>query len=139
MVLMHEEPPPKMSQLGVLTNQKPNCIMDYIKRSVISRSKEVILLLCSVLVRPNLEFCTKLWSCNHKKGMDLLEGIQRRPTKMIIGMEHILHEEGLGELMLFRLEKKYFIATFQYLKGSFNRHNLLTKHVVEGQEIMVLN
>jgi len=72
---------------GVLAAQKDNHILGCIKRRVASRSKEVILPLCSPLVRPHLESCVQLWSCQHRKNTDLLEHVQRRATKMIRGME----------------------------------------------------
>ncbi|KAK4824516.1 LOW QUALITY PROTEIN: hypothetical protein QYF61_016000 [Mycteria americana] len=90
-----------------------------IKRSVTRGLREVILPFCSALVRPHLEYCAQLWGPQHKKGMDLLERVQRRAMKMIRGLEHLSYEARLRELGREGCYKGDLIAAFQYLKGAY--------------------
>ncbi|KAK4829003.1 hypothetical protein QYF61_001759 [Mycteria americana] len=112
-----------MSRQCALTAQKANRILGCIKRSVSSRSRDVILPLCSALVRPHLEYCIQLWSPQHRKDMDLLERVQRQATKVIRGMEQLTYEERLSGLFI--VEKRRLqgdlIAAFQSLKGAYKK------------------
>ncbi|KAK4830139.1 hypothetical protein QYF61_008566 [Mycteria americana] len=106
-----------------LAAQNANRTLGCIKRSVASRSREVILPLYSM--RPLLEYCVQFWGPQYKKNMDLFKQFQRRGTKMIRGQEHRSSEERLSKLGLSSLGKRrlpdYLIGVFQYIKGAYKK------------------
>ena len=81
--------------------------------------------LCSALVRPHLEYCTHLWSPQHKNKIEQLEQVQKRTMKIIRRLKHPSNENRLRELSLLRLEKRrlweVLVAAFQNLEESYKK------------------
>ena len=128
-----------MSQQCALTAQIANRILGCIKRSVASRAREVILPLCSALVRPHLEYCVQMWSPQYRRDMDLLEHIQKQATEMMQRMEHLSYEDRLFSLEKRRLQGD-LLAAFQVSKGVYKKGtDSLSGYVVKGQDEMVSN
>ena len=87
-----------------------------VRKANIDRSQETIILLYKSLVRPHLEYCYQIWSPYYKKDIKLIEGVQRRATKLVTGMQELNYNDGLKRLGLQRLEgrrmRSYLIETF---------------------------
>ena len=75
--------------------QKVNHTLGCIKRSVASRVREVILSICSALVRPHLEYCIQMWSPQYRRDVDCWSASRGEPQKLIKGMEDLRYKDRL--------------------------------------------
>ena len=101
--------------------KKANGMLAFIAKGFEYRSREVLLQLYRVLVRPHLEYCVQFWSPNLRKDILAIEGVQRRFTRLIPGMSGLSYEERLDRLGLYSLEFRRLrgdlIETYKILKG----------------------
>ena len=96
----------KPSRQCVESAKKGNRILGMIKRTIVSRDKEIIIRLYKTLVRPHLEYCVQAWNPFLKKDIKILEKVQHRATKMVKGCQTMSYEERLKLCGLTTLEKR---------------------------------
>ena len=96
-------------------------MLAFIAKGLEYKSREVLLQLYRVLVRPHLEYCVQFWSPYLRKDVVALGTVQRRFTRLILGMKGLTYEERLNSLGLYSLEFRRMrgdlIEIYKILKG----------------------
>ena len=79
---------------------KANKVLGLIQRSFETLDKETLVWLFKALVRPHLEYCNTVTYPVYEKDAKLLEGVQRRATKMVPEMKNYDYANRLKKLAL---------------------------------------
>ena len=100
---------------------KANKILGMIRISFACLNKRMFLNLYLALVRPLLEYCVQVWSPYKRKYINLVEGVQRRATKLVPELRNSPYEERLRRLKLTTLEERRvrgdMIETYKIITG----------------------
>ena len=80
--------------------KKANRISGLVTHVIHNRVKEIMVPLFKALVRPIIEYAAPVWSPRLKKHIELLESVQRKFTKKIIGLQDLEYPDRLRDLRL---------------------------------------
>ena len=83
-----------------------NRVLGMIKRTFSVRDKSIILQLYQSLVRPHFKFSVQSWRPHFRNDIDLLEGVQRKSTKLISTIKDELYENRLRYVNLTTIWKQ---------------------------------
>ena len=101
--------------------KKANRMLGLIRIGFSCLDKEIFMNLYPVLVRPLLEYCVQVWTPYKRKFVNLLEGVQRRATKLVPELRDLQYEERLKRLGLTTLEDRRvrgdMIETYKIITG----------------------
>ena len=73
-------------------------MLAFIAKELEYKSREVLLQLYRVLVRPHLGYCVQFWFPYLREDVVALEADRRRFTRLIPGMKGMTYEERLNSL-----------------------------------------
>ena len=111
----------KPTEQCIMAVKKANTMLGMIKRNIQFKSKDVVVRLYKALVRPKLEYCVQAWCPYMSKDIDIIERVQKRATKMILGLGRLQYEERLDSTGLLTLEKRRvrgdLIQVFKMIRG----------------------
>jgi ribonuclease P/MRP protein subunit RPP40 len=85
---------------------KANKVLGVIRRTLKNFSSNVVMKLYKCLIRPGLEYTVQAWRPYLQKDIDLIEGVQRRVTKLVVRMKRMSYEERLKFLDMTTLETR---------------------------------
>lgn len=83
---------------------KANSMLGVINRGFQNLSPQIFLTLYCTFVRPHLEYAQSVWSPKLRKHVNLLEGVQRRATRLVKLYKNLSYEDRLRSLQLPTLE-----------------------------------
>ena len=114
----------KPSQHVNIAAAKGNRMVGLIKRHFPEIDQDTCCTLYCALVRPHLEYAVQCWSPYYRKNIAELETVQRRMTKLVLGLMDLEYEERCERLGITTLEKRRrrgdLIETYKILNGFEN-------------------
>ena len=85
---------------------KANRMLGINSRTIRYRHRIVVLNLYKFPVRPHLNYCSSVWNPYYIKGIELLERVQHRFTRLFPQLRSLPYNERLQELSLWSLQER---------------------------------
>jgi hypothetical protein len=85
---------------------KANRMLGMLRKTFVSRDLRLWGNLYVSLVRPHLEYAVQVWNPTHRKNIEVLEKVQRRATRLPVGLRTLRYEERLSRMGLTTLEER---------------------------------
>ena len=77
-----------------------NMVLGIIRNYFLYLDKKSFMCLYKATVRPHLEYASQVWAPRYQRQIDTLENDQRRATRLLPGLKHLLFEDRLKYLKL---------------------------------------
>ena len=90
----------------IAASQRAMAVLRSVRRAFVRFDIETFCIIYTSYIRPHLEYCIQAWSPYYAKYILLLEKVQRRATKLVLGLKELSYEETLERLQLFSLEER---------------------------------
>ena len=123
---------------------KANRMISWVARNMISRDRDVMLLVYKSLIRPHIEYCVQIWSPMPRHGnwatILELEKVQRKFTRLVEGIGLLPYGERLAKLGLTTLAERRIrgdlIETYKITSGSVNYCSTLFRKSRSGLNLL---
>ena len=97
------------SNLGVSLQSKKasklaSAYLSLLRRAFGDFNPSIMKIILNAYIRPHLEYAVQSWSPWLKRDIRTLELVQRRATKMVLGLKHKTYEDRLQSLYLFSVQ-----------------------------------
>jgi ribonuclease P/MRP protein subunit RPP40 len=103
-----------------VTSKKAWAVLNMIKRTFSRISPRDFIFLYTTYIRPLLEYCSQIAHSGLIKDANALERVQRKATKMVVGLKDTPYDSRLSSLNLYPLESRRLrgdlIFTYQLFK-----------------------
>ena len=96
----------KFHEHARMTVGKAGGLQSELLRSTVCRAPAFMVSLFVSHIRPIIDYCSCVWNVGYRQDLVLLESLQRRWTREILGMAHLPYEDRLREVGLYSVARR---------------------------------